>query len=74
MIHLVPNWKTILWKSWSMRLTYLGMATVWGAVLAIEIRGDIPVSPLAMLLLTSLFIPLATVFGRIVDQHIGGRK
>lgn len=68
---LVRNWRAVLWRSWSMRLTYLGMALVWGGSVAIEILGDIPISPSAMLILTALVIPLLTVAGRIIDQGIG---
>lgn len=68
---LISNWKRILWRSWSMRLTYLGVAILWGAVLAVEIRGDIPISPFAMMILTGALIPALTVLGRIIDQGIG---
>lgn len=74
MIKLVPNWKTILWKTWSMRFTYLGVIVTWGIAFAIRAYGDIPISPFATLLLTSLIIPAAAVFGRIVDQHIANPK
>lgn len=72
-MRLIPNWRAILWRSWSMRFTYLGVVLTWAAAIAIELRGDIPVSPLGVLILTALITPLCAVVGRVIDQGIGDR-
>jgi hypothetical protein len=73
MMKLIPNWKAILWRSWSMRFTYLGVLLTWGAAVAIWTLGDIPISPLATLIITALITPLCAIGGRILDQGIGDR-
>jgi hypothetical protein len=73
MMKLIPNWKTILWRSWSMRFTYLGVLLTWAAAIAIWTLGDIPISPLATLIVTALITPACVIVGRIIDQGIGDR-
>ncbi|MDG4650132.1 hypothetical protein P6F26_16915 [Roseibacterium sp. SDUM158017] len=73
MIHLIPNWRAILWRSWAMRFTYLGALLTWGAAVGVWALGDIPLSPLAVLILTALITPACAIVGRIIDQGIGDR-
>lgn len=70
---LIPNWRAILWRSWSMRFTYLGAILTWGVALAVQILGDVPLSPVAVLILTALITPACAVVGRVIDQGIGDR-
>jgi hypothetical protein len=72
-MRLIPNWPAILWRSWSMRFTYLGLALTWAAALGVHAFDDIPVSPLAVLIVTALITPACAILGRIIDQGIGDR-
>jgi hypothetical protein len=72
-VTFIPNWKAILWRSWSMRFTYLGVLLTWGAAVAIWALGDIPISPFATLIVTALITPACVIVGRIIDQGIGDR-
>lgn len=71
-MRLIPNWRAILLKSWSMRLTYAGLAVLAVPEALYMLTGWQWVSPY-WLGWSGLLIPMLTILGRIIDQGIGDK-